>query len=67
MNPDGRQIHIFTDSLSCLQQLATLPYKYKYTNAVVNDVAENLAALTDKNTVELHSPVTPNKYHKVTK
>ena len=54
MNPDGRKIHIFTDSLSCLQQLATLPYKFKYTNAVVNVVAENLAALTDKNEIELH-------------
>ena len=67
-NPEGRKIHIFTDSLSCLQQLATLPYKYKYTNAVVNEVAENLAALTDNNEIELHFiPSHTKKYHKAPK
>ena len=30
-SPNGRAIHLFTDSLSCLQQLACLSYKYKYT------------------------------------
>ena len=40
MNPEGGRIHIFTDSLSFLQQLATLPFKHKYTNAVVNEAAE---------------------------
>ncbi|MEN9639129.1 MAG: hypothetical protein RLZZ262_997 [Bacteroidota bacterium] len=42
VKPTERKIHLFTDSLSCLQQLACLPYKYIYTNAVVADVAEKL-------------------------
>ena len=55
MNLEQRQIHIFTDSLSNLQQLHTLPYKYKYTNVAVKDVAEKLAELiTKQNRVELH-------------
>ena len=54
MYPENRQIHIFTDSLSCLQQLACLPYKYKFVHAVVKDVAEKLAALREDNEVELH-------------
>ena len=54
MTPEGRQIHICTDSLSCLQQLQSMPYKYKYTNAVVNEVAENLTNLTDNNEIKLH-------------
>ncbi|KMS94673.1 hypothetical protein BVRB_016390, partial [Beta vulgaris subsp. vulgaris] len=52
--PENRHIHIFTDSLSCLQQLACLPYKYKFVNAVVKDVAEKLAELSEDNAVELH-------------
>ena len=52
--PTDRNIHLFTDSLSCLQQLACLPYKYKYTNAVVVDVAEKLAQLAVENEIELH-------------
>jgi hypothetical protein len=52
--PIDRNVHLFTDSLSCLQQLACLPYKYKYNNAVVADVAEKLATITDNNTVDLH-------------
>ena len=54
MNIEGRRIHLFTDSLSCLQQLACLPYKYQYTNAVVVDIADKLANLADENEVELH-------------
>lgn len=54
MNPSERHIHIFTDSLSCLQQLHTLPLKYKYTNSVVVDVAEKLENLVSNNQVELH-------------
>ena len=53
-NPIGQAIHLLTDSLSCLQQLACLPFKYKYTNAVVMDVAEKLTELAEKNTVDLH-------------
>ena len=49
-----RHIHFFTDSLSCIQQLATLPFKYKYTNAVVHSVTEKLAELTEQNEVEIH-------------
>ena len=45
---------MFTDSLSYIQQLAALPYKYKYTNAIVNEVAEQLAKLTETNEVEIH-------------
>ena len=52
--PENRHIHIFTDSWSCLQQLACLPYKYKFVNAVVKDVAEKLAELSEDNEVELH-------------
>ena len=52
--PEHRHIHIFTDSLSCLQQLACLPYKYKFVNAVVKNVAEKLAELSEENEVELH-------------
>jgi len=54
MNPSDRKVHVFTDSLSCLQQLATIPYKYRYVNAIVNDVVERLAELTEENTIELH-------------
>ena len=54
LHPEGRHIHVFTDSLSCLQQLACLPYKYKFTNVIVKDVAEILAHLADTNEVELH-------------
>jgi len=50
----GKTIHIFTDSLSCLQQLACLPYRYKYTNSIVIEVAEKLAELVQDNEVELH-------------
>ena len=50
----GRSIHIFTDSLSCIQQLATLPFKYKYTNSVVVNVCEQLAELAEMNEIEIH-------------
>ena len=49
----GREIYIFTDSLSCIQQLATLPFNYRYTNAVVN-VREMLAEIANTNEVEIH-------------
>ena len=52
--PRGRKIHLFTDSLSCLQQLACLPYKLKYVHEIVADVAESLAELVQVNEVELH-------------
>ena len=54
MNFEGRHIHLFTDSLSCLQQLACLPYKYQYINAVVADIADNLPNLADENDVDVH-------------
>ena len=54
LEPNGREIHLFTDSLSCIQQLASLPYKYKYSNTVVKNVAEQLAKLTEGNHVEIH-------------
>ena len=28
LEPEGRHVHIFTDSLSCIQQIACLPYEY---------------------------------------
>ena len=37
-----------------MTQLDTLPYKYKYTNSVVIDVAEKLGKLVSNNQVELH-------------
>lgn len=52
--PTGRKIHLFTDSLSCLQQLACLPYRVKYVHEIVADVAESLAELVQANEVELH-------------
>ena len=53
-NPKGRIIHLFSDSLSCLQQLACLPYRLQYTHAIVADVAETIAELVQDNEVELH-------------
>ena len=53
-HPIDRNVHIFTDSLSCLHQLSCLLYKYKYTNAVVADVAEKLATITENNAMDLH-------------
>jgi hypothetical protein len=53
-NPIGRAIHLFTDSLSCLQKLECLPFKYKYTNAAVADDAEKLTELAENSTVDLH-------------
>ncbi len=64
LNPEGRSIHVLTDSLSCLQQLACLPYKYKFTNVIVKDVAEILAVLADTNEVELH--FIPSHTNKIT-
>ena len=45
LNPFNQSIHLYTDSLSCMQQLATLPYKPRYVNDTVADCADQLAIL----------------------